>query len=174
MAIIPWLAMSAAVRPSSASSVSSRQLRGAEGGVRRHPDRAPEREHLVVDERQLVEHAGQRRGDRAVGVDDGAGLVAAVGAEVQLELGGRREVTVDGLAVEIDDHDLTGLELGQDRAGGRHGHELADARRHVAGGAQHEPLRGQSAGGGGDRLARGVKRLLAHGSVGLHIAHTLT
>ena len=73
MAIMPWLAMSAAARPSSASSVELRQLRGAEGGVGRHADRAAEREHLVVDERQLVQHAGQRRADRAVGMDDGAG-----------------------------------------------------------------------------------------------------
>ena len=52
----------------------------AYGATRMGP---PSSEHLVVDERQLVQDARQRRPGRAVGVDDRAGLEAAVGAEVQ-------------------------------------------------------------------------------------------
>ena len=47
----PWLAISAAVLPSSASSTALGQLGRAEGRVGRHPHRAAEGEHRVVDAR---------------------------------------------------------------------------------------------------------------------------
>ena len=136
-----------------------RQLRGAEGRVGRHADRAAEGEHLVVDERQLIEHAGQRRAHGTVGVDDRAGLVAAVDAEVELELGGGRIVAVDGPALEVDDHDLLGRQLGKHGARGRDRHERLGARRDVAGGAQHEALVGQAPRGGGDAVTLRVKHV---------------
>ena len=65
------------------------QLGRAERRVRRHPDRAAEQQLLVVEDRQLVEHAGDRGGVRRVGVHDGGGAGVGVDAEVQVELGGR-------------------------------------------------------------------------------------
>ena len=54
-----------------------------------------------------------------MGVNHRAGVVAAVDAQVQVELGGRRELAVDEPPVEVHDAHLLGLELGQHRAGGR-------------------------------------------------------
>src|SRR3954452_22178901 len=63
------------------------QLVGAEGRVRRHPHGPAELEHLVVDRRQLVEHAAERRRHRRVRVHHGPGPVEAlVHAEVEAEL----------------------------------------------------------------------------------------
>ena len=65
------------------------ELRGAEGLVRRDPHRAAEEQHRVVNAGQLIEHAGERRRHRRMGVDDGARVEALVEAQVQPELGGR-------------------------------------------------------------------------------------
>ena len=60
---------------------------------------------------QLIEHAGQRRGHRGMRVHDGSGTVAAVDAEVQLQLGGGGTRPVHVSAVEVDDGDLVLVEL---------------------------------------------------------------
>ena len=104
-----------------------RQLGRAERRVGRHRHRPSEQQHLVVDAGQLVEHARQRGRHRRVRVHDRAGVVAAVDAEVQVELGGRRELAVDLPPVQVDDAHLLGLELGEHRAGGRDRH-LVPAR----------------------------------------------
>ncbi len=46
--------------------------------------------------------------------------IPAIGAEVQFQLGGRRQVTVDRRAFEIDDPRPAGTDPLQDRSGGRH------------------------------------------------------
>ena len=78
-----------------------------------------------------------------MGVHDGAGVVAAVDAQVQVELRGGRELAVDLPAVQVHDAHLLGLELGEHGAGGRDRHLVAAPGADVAGGAQHEPLGGQ-------------------------------
>src|SRR3954469_19067799 len=76
------------------------QLVGAERGIRRDPNGAAQREHRVVDRRQLVEHAPDGRGHRRVRVHDRAGPVhRAVDAEVQPEL--RGGLALDDVAVEL-------------------------------------------------------------------------
>ena len=72
--------------------------------------------------RHLVEHARQRGGHGRVGVHDGAGVVAAVHAQVQLHLGGGCELAVHVPPVEIHDGHLLRLELGQHGARGRDRH----------------------------------------------------
>ena len=64
------------------------ELGRAEGGVRRDPDRPAEQELLVVQDRQLVEHAGDGGREGRVGVHDGGGAGGGVHGEVQVELGG--------------------------------------------------------------------------------------
>ena len=68
----PWLAMSAAWRPSRAVctwAASSGVPKVAYGATRTAP---PEQQLLVVDDRQLGEHRRQRGADRGVGVHDRA------------------------------------------------------------------------------------------------------
>ena len=62
-----------------------------------------------------------------MGVHDRAGLVPPVDAEVETELGRRQQITVDLVAVEVDDRHLLGPQAVERRAGGRHRDELAGA-----------------------------------------------
>ena len=96
-------------------------------------------------------------------VRDAARAVAAVDAEVQGELGGRRELAVDVPAVEVDHRDLLGLEVGEVRAGRRDGDEVALTLADVARRPDHEPGRGEPAGGVGDVLALWLQR--AHADI---------
>src|SRR3954467_9407463 len=79
-----------------------------------------------------------------MGVDDGAGAVARVDAEVQVELGGRCERPVDELAGAVDDRNVAGCELVQDRPGRRDRDEIVfRGETDVSGGGDDEPVIGQ-------------------------------
>ena len=155
----PWLAISATWRPSSAARTCGSELGAAEGGVRRHRHGAAEQQLLVVQHRQLGEavDARNRRRPRRVGVHDGARL-RPVGqhAEVQPDLGGRREVALDHLAGGVHEHDVLGPAPREHHAGGGDGDQaVVRAGAHVAGGADEQPLGGEVARGGGDLIPGG-------------------
>jgi hypothetical protein len=63
-----------------------RELRRPERLVPRHRHGSAQQEHLVVDARQLLQDAGQRGRHRSMGVNDGAGVIAPIDAQVQTEL----------------------------------------------------------------------------------------
>ncbi len=101
-------------------------------------------------------------------MDDSPCLVAAVDAQMQVELRCRLQVPSDESAVEIDDRDLLGVELGEGGAGRRDRDELPCALADVAGGPDHESLGGQPPGRVGYALSLGLEWSRAAGRIGLH------
>ena len=95
------------------------------------PARAAERQHLVVDARQLVEHARQRGRDRRVRVHDCADLVARGRRRGAGRPRRSARAPPPPRAVEIDDRHLLGLELREHGARRRDRDELlgSHARR---------------------------------------------
>lgn len=91
-----------------------------------------------MDAGQFVQYAGDGGGHRSVGVDDGAGSVAAVDPEVQLQFRGRPQTSGHHLAVEVDHGHLVRGEFGEDRSGRGDRDPVLDAYAHVAGRADEE------------------------------------
>ena len=83
-------------------------------------------------------------------MNDGPGVVPAVDAQMQRDLGGGREVSGDESAVEVDHADLVGGEVAEHRAGRGDRHRVTCACADVAGGPHEEPLVGKAARGGCD------------------------
>jgi hypothetical protein len=71
-------------------------------------------------------------------MDDGARPEAPVDAEVQVELGGRGELTLNVRTVEADDRHLLGDHRRQLSAGRGDRDQLPGACADVAGGAEHQ------------------------------------
>jgi hypothetical protein len=92
-----------------------------------------------------------------MGVDDRARLVAAVDAEVEVELGGRLEGTMKKLAVEVDDRHVVRIEVRQDRPRGCDRDSGARTHAYVPGGPEDEPLLREPPPGPGHRLALGFQ-----------------
>ena len=151
--IAPWFAISAAVRPSSASSTDVGQLGRAEGRVGRHRHGAAEQQHLVVHAGQLVEHARERGRHRRVGVHDRAGVVAAVDAEVQVELGGGRELAVHRSPSRSTTVTCSASSSASTAPVGVIATWSPLRALDVAGGAEHEALGGEPPARGRDLLA---------------------
>ena len=80
-----------------------------------------------MDAGQLIEHAGERRRHRRVRVYDRARLVAAVDAEMQIELRRGLELARDDPPVEVHDRHLLRLEAPELSAG--RGDRYAVSRR---------------------------------------------
>ncbi len=74
-ATVPWLASSAALRPSSAVTAAAASSGVPKVAYGRDAHGAAEQQHLVVDDGQLLEHAGDRGRRRRVRVNDGARAV---------------------------------------------------------------------------------------------------
>ena len=115
------------------------QLGRAERRVR--APRAPRRRAAASGSGRTA--ARRARSDSAVAI--GAWVCTTAPApkrrrpRVQVELGGRRELALDDLPVEVDDRHLIGLELGQHRAGRRDRDVLAGARADVSRRADTSP-----------------------------------
>ena len=120
------------------------QLCRAEGRKGGDPYRPSEAQHLVMDHRQLVEHARQGGGDRRVRMDDGARLISPVDTQMERKLRCRAERAVDMAGVEIYDRYVLGAQLGQDGACGRHGDEVVGALGDVSGCPQDQPCAGHA------------------------------
>ena len=124
-----------------------------------------------MDTGQLaVEDAGERRRLRRVGVHDCAGVVAAVDAQVQVELRGGGEAAAEHAAVvQGDDGDLVGPQGGERRAGRGDRHAVAVACADVAGRPDDEAVGRQAPRRRGHLLALGLQVVCA-----LHLGAMLT
>ena len=98
-----------------------------------------------MDAGQLVEHAGERGRHRRVRVDDRTGVVAAVDAEMEVDLGGRDEVPGQHAALEVDDANVGRVEARKLGARGRDRYAPAHTCADVPGRPEHEPIRRQAA-----------------------------
>jgi hypothetical protein len=90
-------------------------------------------------------------------VHHGAGVEAAVDAQVEVALGRRLELALDERPVEVHDAHLLGVELGEHGAGGRDRHAVAGPAAHVARRAEDQPARRELAARRGHLLAQGAR-----------------
>ena len=139
------------------------ELRRAEGRVRRDPNLPTERQQAVVDARQCGQDARQRGGHRRVRVNDRAGRPASVEPEVQVDLGGRRELTRDDPPVEVQHGHLLRGHRGERRPGRGDRDQVTGAHADIARRTDDEPLGRQRPAGIGDRLSLGGQRIRRDG-----------
>ena len=128
------------------------QLGRPERGVGGDAHAPAEQKHLVMDAGELIEHAAERRRDRRVRVDHGARAVAPVDGQMEVELGGRLQVAVDDLAVEVDDAYPVRVQVREHAARGRDRDPVVAAGADVSRRAGDQPRRRQAPRRRGDLL----------------------